>query len=435
MTEGYRVRIFESELQVICDETLDFPNIETGGNLYGLLSHGGSPIVSLATRPAGRFHRGVTSLELDHQVQQKIEESVWAQYGIQFLGMWHSHHQLGLYEPSEGDRSRTANYAVKAHRKFYVEILCNLSHGGGSRQAHVTSAPPDQATPDGTETGQDQEEQEESRRSRRAKAREERRRAHEFGDGVGEPEHRPGKERSAGPVRVAPFVYVDATCLERADAEFVVLPGRSPVRAAVMAADLTGEFASAFRPVSGDSRGDIRYELRTSSAHRTRGYRDQSVASQSFDAGQQPEGAHQTVVHGSPDVHPAVSARQALGGQQPTGAHTPGGASQAPADVTTAAIPDMARYVHDYVEPLLQAGPKYYSTLEPLSEEKLLLRVRHEYGRAELLLVLGWDGAAPVVLSCAVVSGNKSATYPEGLDRRDIRGHFGWGIKRLNWWG
>ena len=426
MTEGYRVRIFESELRVICDETLDFPNIETGGNLYGLLSHGGSPVVSLATRPAGRIHRGATSLELDHKVQQAIEESVWARYGIQFLGMWHSHHHIGLYEPSEGDRRRTANYAVKAHRKFYIEILCNLPRGGDARQVHVTSAPRDESTSGDAETGQ---EQEESRKSRRAKAREENRRAREFDHGVEQPGHKSGYERSSGPVRVAPFVYVDATCLEQADADFVVLPGTSPARAAVMAADLAGVLADAFRPVSGDSRGDIRYELRTASARRSGGYRDQSVASQSSDAGQQPGGAHQTVVHGSPDVHTAVSARQ------PAEAHAPAGARQVPADVTTAAIPDMPRYVHDHVEPLLRTSPEYYSTLEPLSEKKLLLRVRGRYGQAELLLVLGWDGAAPVVLSCAVVSGDKSVSYPEGLDRCDMRGHFRWGIERLNRWG
>jgi hypothetical protein len=34
MSDVYPVRIFESELRVICDETMDFADIETGGNLF-----------------------------------------------------------------------------------------------------------------------------------------------------------------------------------------------------------------------------------------------------------------------------------------------------------------------------------------------------------------------------------------------------------------
>jgi len=406
MTEGYRVRIFESELRVICDETLDFSSIETGGNLYGLLSHGGSPIVQLATRPAGQIHRGATSLELDHQVQQAIEESLWGKYGIQFLGMWHSHHQIGLYEPSEGDRNRTANYAVKAHRKFYVEILCNLPRVQPG-QPRVVSVPAEQTVPDETadeKPADDEGPEEQDRRARRAQAKEEKRRARdaarESGHGAEVHGGRSGRERSAGPVRVAPFVYVDATRLIRADAEFMLLPGMSPVRTALMKADLPDVLADAFRPVSN---GDICYELRTSGADRSGGrYHD-----------------HLAEPPAQPDVH------EPAGGQP----MAPGGARQG--EMTMAVIPDMAQYVQNYVEPLLRTRPGYPCTLEPVDIKRLMLRIRDVYGRAELLLILGWDGAAPVVLSCAIRTADGRVIYPDRMDRHDMASHFYWGIKRL----
>ena len=137
MSNLFPVRIYESELQVICDETVEYPNIETGGNLYGHVSNGGTPVIWLASRPAGNVYRGNVALELDPQVTNRMQNFIWEQYGVQFLGMWHSHHQIGLYQPSEGDRRRTANFAVKWSRKFYVEILCNLPRGEAAARVEI----------------------------------------------------------------------------------------------------------------------------------------------------------------------------------------------------------------------------------------------------------------------------------------------------------
>ena len=142
-------------------------------------------MVWLATRPGGKFSRRETSLDLDHRLQRDIEAMAWRQFGIQSLGMWHSHHQIGLYEPSGGDRRRTANFAAKAERKFYVEILCNLPRAEGERRGHDRES-----------------------------------------------------ERSVGPVIIAPFVYVDAPRLERGAAEITVLPGISPLRTALVDTEL-----------------------------------------------------------------------------------------------------------------------------------------------------------------------------------------------------
>jgi hypothetical protein len=364
MKDFYPVRIYESELRVIGDETLDFPRIETGGNLFGSLTHGRAPVVWLATRPAGKFSRRETSLELDHKLQRDIEAMAWRQFGIQSLGMWHSHHQIGLYEPSEGDRHRTANYAVKAERKFYVEILCNLPRAEGERR------------------GRDSE-----------------------------------KDRSAGPVIMTPFVYMDAPKLERAAAEITVLPGISPLRAALEGISQRGPLADALR--SATEAADIRIKLRPSGADRA-----VSPAAAAEAAAPPPAETSEPA---------APSAQRAPGILQQTAqalAHVKRGRDDARSQ--PARIPDAAHYAEKHVTPLIEAVPDLESTLEVLDDKRLALRVWDErHGGRELLMVFGWDGAAPVTLSCSILDGGQAVKFPASMPADDIVGHFSWGVKQI----
>ena len=45
------VMMFESEAQLIADESLSWGSIETGGELYGLRTHVRRPVILLATPP------------------------------------------------------------------------------------------------------------------------------------------------------------------------------------------------------------------------------------------------------------------------------------------------------------------------------------------------------------------------------------------------
>jgi hypothetical protein len=48
-------------------------------------------------------------------------------FAIEFLGLWHSHHQLALHELSSGDMRRTVNYCARADLNKYTEILTFFS--------------------------------------------------------------------------------------------------------------------------------------------------------------------------------------------------------------------------------------------------------------------------------------------------------------------
>jgi hypothetical protein len=223
MTDNRTVRIYESELDVIFDETQSHSDIETGGSLFGLFSHSGDPTVQLATRPTKNAVRRSHSLDLDPQVTFDMETILWKRFGTQCMGMWHSHHSIGLYEPSSGDRERTRRYGQKFQRPQYVEIIANFT--GGSRTKLL------------------------------------------------------GK--SATKVLLTPFFYLDSRVLSRSNTEFEVLPGESPLRKAVREIARSGDLHETLRPAQPAPRGMCRLGKSAESDAR----RQQSGASDEMPAG------------------------------------------------------------------------------------------------------------------------------------------------------
>ncbi|WP_406440443.1 hypothetical protein OHB00_33820 [Streptomyces sp. NBC_00631] len=218
MTDNRLVRIYESELDVIFDETQSHSDIETGGSLFGLFSHGGDPTVQLATRPTERAVRNLHSLELDPQVTFEMETLLWERFGTQCVGMWHSHHSIGLYEPSSGDRERTRRYGLKFQRPQYVEVIANLT---GEGRTKVLRKP-------------------------------------------------------APKVLLTPFFYLDSRILSRSNTEFQVLPGESPLRQALKDITRNADLHETLRPAPQTPRGVCR--LGSSAASET-GRRRPSEAS------------------------------------------------------------------------------------------------------------------------------------------------------------
>ncbi|MCL1895323.1 MAG: hypothetical protein FWG03_02115 [Clostridiales bacterium] len=99
-------RIFESELSVIAYEANQYSNCETGGDLYGLWTASGEPVIYLAVGPGPMAIVQNYDYEMDIEYMKKCEAVLQANFGIHYLGDWHSHHNLSLYQPSPGDQNR-----------------------------------------------------------------------------------------------------------------------------------------------------------------------------------------------------------------------------------------------------------------------------------------------------------------------------------------
>lgn len=95
--------IYRSELDFMSRCILDFPHIETGGELFGFWTPEGVPVVLYAVGPGPNARHHATSFLQDPEYVDRYEVEMCLATRLQHVGQWHSHHQLDLARPSGGD--------------------------------------------------------------------------------------------------------------------------------------------------------------------------------------------------------------------------------------------------------------------------------------------------------------------------------------------
>ena len=82
---------------------MDYPNIETGGQLFGFWTSTGTPVIMFAIGPGKNAQHNHTSFIQDQAYMLNIGKAIHNKFRLQHIGDWHSHHNLGLERPSGGD--------------------------------------------------------------------------------------------------------------------------------------------------------------------------------------------------------------------------------------------------------------------------------------------------------------------------------------------
>jgi hypothetical protein len=108
-----RILLYESEARRIARYTQSSERIEIGGDLFGFYEPGGSPMIFIASGPGPAARRDVTHFQQDAEFQVRIFNQLASQYRMFYLGDWHSHHNLGLSEPSGSDDAKLQDLAAK----------------------------------------------------------------------------------------------------------------------------------------------------------------------------------------------------------------------------------------------------------------------------------------------------------------------------------
>ena len=104
--------VYQGELDFISRCILDYPDIETGGQLFGFWTAAGVPVVLYAIGPGTRANHQVAFFNQDIEYLTAVGSVLASQYGLQHIGEWHSHHQLGLAHPS-GHDAATMVHGIK----------------------------------------------------------------------------------------------------------------------------------------------------------------------------------------------------------------------------------------------------------------------------------------------------------------------------------
>lgn len=117
--------IYKSEMEFISRCILDYKDIETGGELFGFWTESGVPVVMYAIGPGSKANHQVTFFNQDTDYLNDLGMKIFRQYGLHHIGEWHSHHQLGLAQPSSHD---TQTMISTIRRRGLRRFLCCIGN-------------------------------------------------------------------------------------------------------------------------------------------------------------------------------------------------------------------------------------------------------------------------------------------------------------------
>ena len=101
----FKVFMFEEDYQMMVSLVLQYPDLETGGDLFGLWTTNGDAVLHVILGPGQNCKRTGASFYQDIAYLQRNGELLTEDYMLCHIGEWHSHHQLHLFQPSGGDSS------------------------------------------------------------------------------------------------------------------------------------------------------------------------------------------------------------------------------------------------------------------------------------------------------------------------------------------
>ena len=133
----FNVVIYENDYKELCAWVLRRPNIETGGDLFGLWANKYTAVIQLVLGPGKGCRRTSTSFYQNVNYLEKVGTHLTQKEGICHIGEWHSHHQLGLARPSGGDENTVWNNMPTYNLTRFVIFIANIDHSGQSYSVNV----------------------------------------------------------------------------------------------------------------------------------------------------------------------------------------------------------------------------------------------------------------------------------------------------------
>lgn len=118
--------IWESELWLMANVSEKIGSIESGGDLFGFLSHAGRPIITIASPPGPNAIFETAHFRQDIEWMKKTANWLFSNFGAVYIGGWHNHHSLEIDEPSPGDVRSNQNIARKNGYLKTCQLILNF---------------------------------------------------------------------------------------------------------------------------------------------------------------------------------------------------------------------------------------------------------------------------------------------------------------------
>ena len=102
-SKGFTAYVYENDYKEIQKLVLQYPEIDTGGDLFGLWQNKNTVVIQLFIGPGKDCQRTTTSFHQDIDYLGKVGGVITKEEGLCNVGEWHSHHQIGMPNPSRND--------------------------------------------------------------------------------------------------------------------------------------------------------------------------------------------------------------------------------------------------------------------------------------------------------------------------------------------
>lgn len=131
-SRDFKVFMFEEDIERIEKYILAYPHLETGGDLFGLWTTNGDAVIHIALGPGQNCKRTGASFYQDIPYLQRNGNLLTQDYLLCHIGEWHSHHQLRLFQPSQGDSTTVIRNYPRGTQGFLL-IIGNIESNGSVR--------------------------------------------------------------------------------------------------------------------------------------------------------------------------------------------------------------------------------------------------------------------------------------------------------------
>lgn len=127
--ESTKAIIYQGELEYISRCVMDYPDIETGGDLFGFWTYSGFPVIQYVIGPGPKANHQVAFFNQDADWLETSGKLLREAHGLQHIGQWHSHHQMGLASPSSHDVSTVVRAIGLYDLKQFFLVITNIRAG------------------------------------------------------------------------------------------------------------------------------------------------------------------------------------------------------------------------------------------------------------------------------------------------------------------
>ena len=121
-----KVYMFEEDIAMVQNLVLLYPDVETGGDLFGLWTTEGDAVLHIVLGPGKNCSRTDVSFNQDIPYLQRNGELLTENYMLVHIGEWQSYYQQRLFKPRHGDSSTVIRYFPRGAVYGFLLIIANI---------------------------------------------------------------------------------------------------------------------------------------------------------------------------------------------------------------------------------------------------------------------------------------------------------------------